>query len=167
MKYLAMLLVVLSTNVQADQQCSNVTSDEHAVEQREIRTDVPKFLKGATIIVRLADGTESKASAELFKVVPRKQQYLVTRTLRDSTTQCVEILPILSEELPKNRLSLMGGKGPSGKLNRGANPSKQRVSTEQSLLGGLQYQRNIYENISVGVQGQTNKTGALLLGLDF
>jgi hypothetical protein len=31
----------------------------------------------------------------------------------------------------------------------------------------LQYQRLLTEKISVGVQGQTNQTGSLMIGLDF
>ena len=124
-------------------------------------TDVPSHLKGATIIVRLADGRESSVPAEKFKVVPRKQQFIVTRTEKQKLISCVNNTP------NKNRASLVGGYGSRNGLTVSSNGSVVEVENKVGLVGGLQYQRLITDKLSIGVQGQTNKTGSVLIGLDF
>ena len=146
------VLFILSAVAMAD--CS--TSLEEAVGQEVITTDVPSHLQGATITVRRADGKESTVSAEQFKVVPRKQQFIVTRVRQKET--CSERIV--------NRISLIGGAGPTNRLSVVSTPGQATISTGTGAVGGLQYQRSL-GTISVGAQVQTNDSAALLLGLDF
>ena len=103
------LIAVLPIIVQASDNCSTTSDAEQIEEQMEIKTDVPSHLKGATIIVRLADGKETAVPAEKFKVVPRKQQYLVTKTKQLDKMVCGP---------EKNRISLLAGKGQKSGLDR-------------------------------------------------
>jgi hypothetical protein len=156
MKKLIILALLASGNVYAGQTCSE-TADQ-VTEQKEIKTDVPNFLKGATIIIRLADGRESSVSAEKFKVVPRKQQFVVTKT--KSTLLC--------SASEKNRVSVLGGFGATSDL-KSNKPSQDKttIKAEKGLVGGVQFQRKVSDRISIGAQGQSNKTISVLLGLDF
>jgi len=151
------ILLVFSGYAFAD--CSETTSAEAVDQVFELTTDVPSHLKGATITVKLADGRESTVPAEQFKVVPRKQEFIITRTKQTTTKLC--------KDSQKNRVSLVAGKGPKGSLQTDRSGNKLTVEEQIGAVGGLQYQRKLNERISVGIQGQTNETGSLLLGLDF
>ena len=140
--------------------CSTTEGTEVVDQLMEIKTDVPKYLEGATIIVRLKDGKETAVPAEKFKVVARKQQYLVSRTLREDKTIC-------SAEINKNRVSLNLGQGPKGTLSTSKTASKVEVESQVGIVGGLQYQRLITDKISISGQIQNNNTGLLGVGLDF
>jgi len=160
MKYISLITMLLSMSVFSEENCSTQDSENKVEEQKIINTDVPSHLKGAKIIVRLADGRESEVPAEAFKVVPRKQQYLVTKVSKSSVTMC-------SAELNKNRISILGGRGPKEGLDRTINPNKAEIESRVGTVGGLQYQRMLNKKWSVGVQGQTNKSGLVSIGLDF
>lgn len=159
MKFL--ILTLLSLPVFAAEICSTSAQNEQVLETVTISTDVPSHLKGATIVVRLADGRESKVPAELFKVVPRKQQRLVTKLSSEKTISC------LKTSETKNRLSLLGGYGTQKGLKRSVRSDGVDVETRAGVVGGIQYQRSLTERFSVGVQGQTNATGSLMIGVDF
>lgn len=158
MKYLFLSLLFISSTAYASQDCSSLA--EQVLEAKDVNTDVPEHLKGATIIIRQADGKESSVPAEKFKVVPRKQQFIVSKTL--SMTVC--------SASEKNRVSVIGGYGTTGALKKntkGLPAGKVTVDTKEGAVGGLQYQRKISDIISIGVQGQSNKTTSILIGLDF
>jgi len=138
--------------------CSTSSDAEVIQETTEIKTDVPKFLEGATITIRLADGKETTVPAEKFKVVPRAQQFIVAKTYQLNREVC-------SPE--KNRISLLGGKGPQNDLDVSKTATKVRVESEFGAVGGVQYQRLITDEISLGIQGQTNESVLLNIGLDF
>lgn len=163
MKYAIILLTMFLTNVvaKADTNCTEQTSASQVEEQAVISTDVPNHLKGAKIIVRLADGRESEVPAEKFKVVPRLQQYLVTKVSKNTVKSCTNL------DHNRNRVSLLGGEGPTGHLDRDGNVAKTTVESERGIVGGAQYQRLLTDKLSVGIQGQTNKSGMVLIGVDF
>ncbi len=167
MKYAIILLTMFLTNVYAKADtCSTETSAEQVEEQAEIKTDVPKHLIGAKIIVRLADGGESEVPAEKFKVVPRLQQYLVTKVSKNTVKSCTKL------DDKRHRVSLMAGEAPTGHLDRDGNTAKTTIESERGIVGGAQYQyrtgvRVLNLPVSVGGQLQTNESGAVLLGVDF
>jgi hypothetical protein len=138
--------------------CTYTSNAETVSETTEIKTDVPKFLEGATIIVRLANGTETVVPAEKFKVVPRKQQFLVAKTYQLNLEVCTP---------NKNRFSYLAGKGTRPGLRTVRTDNEVTVESKVGAVGGLQYQRLIYEDISVGAQVQTNDTVLVNIGLDF
>jgi hypothetical protein len=160
MKTLLIALLV-STVAIAKEECNTSSKQEEVKETQLITTDVPSHLKGATIIVRLADGRESKVPAESFKVVPRKQQRIVTKLETKVSSFCRQTLD------NKNRISLLGGHGPNGRVEKTVSTDQVEVETRNGIVGGLQYQRSLNEKLSIGVQGQTNRTGSLMIGLDF
>jgi hypothetical protein len=159
MKYLLIIASLMIVNVKAED-CTTTSSADEIKEQIEIKTDVPKHLEGAKIIVRLADGRESEVPAERFKVVPRKQQFITTKVQSNSTMVC--------KNVDKNRVSALIGRGAKNGLGRSTTINGvTEVESNVGAVGGLQYQRVIHKNISVGVQGQTNRTGSVMLGIDF
>lgn len=145
----------------AGQQCSSSTGEETAQEKLNISTDVPAHLKGAKIIVKLADGRTSEVPAELFKVVPRKQQFIVTKTKQATQTTCVENRNF------KNRVSLLGGDGPNTKVDVERSGNTVSMESKTGAVGGVQYQRSITDRLNLGVQLQSNETGLISVGLDF
>jgi len=157
MKYLIFLLV--SSFVFAED-CTTSKSEDQIQEQLEIKTDVPSHLKGAKIIVRLADGRESEVPAEQFKVVPRKQQFITTKTQSNTVIAC--------KNVDKNRISALVGRGAKAGLGRTTDGNGvTEVESNVGAVGGIQYQRVIYKNISIGGQIQSNETGSVMLGIDF
>lgn len=159
-KYLVLLSLCVPFTLFSSQNCSTQSGEETVEEQLEITTDVPAHLKGATIIVRTADGRESSVPAEKFKVVPRKQQFIVSKTKQVDTTTC-------SNEANKNRISLLGGNGPKEGLTRSSDGKTVTVKSKTGAVGGAQYQRLLTERLSVGGQVQTNKSVLLNIGIDF
>ena len=161
--FLVAMLFFISETFAGDATCKTVKSENSVQEKLELKTDVPKWLEGATITVRQKDGKESVVSADKFKVVPRKQQFIVTKTRAETTLMCAGD----NHETNKNRVSLLGGIGPSGNLKVSSDGSKVSVETGPAAVGGLQYQRLLTDEISVGGQVQTNQSIMLNVGLDF
>ena len=155
----------------AKDECSTKTGDTVTTGQKVIDTKVPNHLKGAVIIVRRADGTESVVPAEKFKVVPRKQQYITTNTKTESVTQCLrETEKLVQTEVLRNRLSIGVGKGPKGGLSTDREGDRMTVETKTGAVGMLQYQRNLEtfdDRLNVGAQIQTNKSILGSVGTDF
>ena len=70
------------------------------------------------------------------------------------------------EEVPepnKNRILILAGRGPQGNLKTTSNG----IETEQNLVMGLQYVRDINTDTNLSVQIQTNKTLLMGIGLNF
>lgn len=168
MKYIIVFtLLLFSFSSYAGESCSTEQSSDKVDEQMVISTDVPKHLKGATICVRLANAKESCVPAERFKVVPRKQQYLVTKTSKSIVKSCSTTV-----DPRRNRLSVLGGEGPTGHLDRNGDnsPNYATVESERGRIGGVQYQYLtpwFHDRLFFGVQGQSNKTGLLGAGIEF
>lgn len=158
---LTIIALLFSVSAFAGEQCVTSSQQEEVQETKLITTDVPSHLKGAIIIVILADGRKSAVPAEQFKLVPRKQQRIVTKVATNTTKLCQQ-----SAEY-KNRISLLAGRGTKSGLDKSVSSSKVDIESRIGAVGGLQYQRLLTEKISVGVQGQTNNTGSLMIGLDF
>ena len=88
MKYL-ILALAMTLSTQAFAQGSCETKVESVDEVREdVNTPTPKELEGATIIVKLKDGTTREMKAESFKVVPRKQQLKVKKEIITKNMNC-------------------------------------------------------------------------------
>lgn len=155
-KLISLVLITAFPSLTLALECNTSTSE--VVEEMALGTDVPKYLEGAVITVTLKDGKTSQVPAEKFKVVPRIQQFIVTKMAISKT--CVP---------EKNRLSLGAGRGPKAglKSDKSAEPSVVSVESKAGAVGAAQYQRMVSDRISIGVQGQTNKTGLIMLGIDF
>lgn len=158
----ATILALLISNQAFAESCTEKTSEMTATDQLNIDTKVPNHLKGAVIIVRQKDGRESVVPAEKFKVVPRVQQYIVTKAVMSRVINC-------KQDPKKNRASLVGGYGskPGLSTNQDESPTLVEVESNVGVVGGLQYQRLLNKTLSVGGQVQSNKTASVLLGVDF
>ena len=86
---------------------------------------------------------------ERLKVVQQSVPVVVTKTL-------------IKRVQKKNRISLLGGSGPT-KLS----VSSSDANLERGPVVGAQYQRLVGETISVGLQLQTNQTVLGSIGIDF
>lgn len=158
--YVLAALLIMNTAQAKEPVCSESAGQEEVKEALEIKTDTPAHLKGAVIVIRQADGSESQVSAEKFKVVPRKQQFIVTKTEKRVNKTC-------TSEPNKNRVSILGGYGAKPGLTKESSPGKVDVKSKVGVNAGAQYQRMLNDKWSLGVQGQTNKTTSVLFGLDF
>lgn len=73
-------------------------------------------------------------------------------TVERVVTQTVE-----KKVFNKNRISILGGVGPTG-LNQ---PTATEVDLVRGAVGGLMYQRSLTESWSLGIQLQTNQTALI------
>ena len=163
--FILVAILTFIVTAKADVICNTLILEEEITETKDVNTDVPKFLEGATIIVRLKNGTESSVPAEKFKVVPRKQQFLVSKIKQVDKTSCVA-----KHDLNRNRLSLAAGNGTKEGLDRSTDGTTVTVESKTGAVGGAQYQRllpALDDRLSIGAQVQTNKTLLLNIGLDF
>jgi hypothetical protein len=147
--------------------CSTELAEATVQETKEITTDVPKFLLGATVCVKLASGQETCSPAEKFKVVPRKQQFVVTKTKQLEVTSCTQRV---KADPKRNRVSFLAGNGTQEGLSRTTSGNTVTVESNTGAVAGYQYQRLLpyfEDRLSVGVQGQTNKSLLLNVGLEF
>jgi hypothetical protein len=156
----ALIALFFATKSLASPACETLRSESVSTGELVINTDVPSHLRGASIIVRLKDGSESVVPAEKFKVVPRVQQVITTQVTKDTVRECK-----LDGE--KNRLSVLVGHGRKDGLDVENNGSNVEVSNRVGLVGGIQYQRKIIGRLSVGGMVQSNKTVSGGLGVDF
>lgn len=94
---------------------------------------------------------EKPVIVEQEKVVVVKQDvpYVMTRTL-------------VKKVQKKNRVSLLGGSGPTKVV-----VTSSDVRLERGAVVGAQYQRMVGDSLSIGVQVQSNETVLGSIGLDF
>lgn len=168
MKKLFIAILMLSFTAYAENDCQVMRASEEVTGQLEIKTDVPKFLKGATITVTLSNGQSTTVPAEKFKVVPRKQQFITTKTSSVSETVC--------QNKTHHRVTVLAGQAPQNGIKRDNSqaPNKVEVESKLGLEGGAQYQyrpggkwKLLGKDLNFGGQVQTNKSAFGTLGLDF
>lgn len=154
------LLCLSSTAFSAD--CTDVQSKEKVEATKEINTDIPKHLQDAVIIIRTKDGRESQVSANKFKVVPRKQQFIVTETSKHTERVC----KVSGKE--KN-LIIVGGRRDHTDLDIRVSGQTATVKSEKDLVLDAGYMRqNIFDtNLGVGASVDTNGTLRGMVGVEF
>jgi hypothetical protein len=166
MRTLIFLFIGILLGLVAYETFADEVTIQTTTETRDINTDVPEFLKGAMITVRLRDGRESTVHAERFKVVPRKQQFIVTKIKETTSVVQTKVVEVKSEPL-KNRLNMLAGEGPTGQLTKSVSNGVLTVSEERGPVGGVQYTHQLKEEVSIGGQALTNKTFLFTIGSDF
>lgn len=169
MKTLLIALILLSVNVNAQESCTTTTEKVGEVKE-DVNTPTPKQLEGATILVKMKDGTVKEMKAEQFKVVPRKQQFKVKERVLVEKTNCqpkvVEKEVVKKQEMHRNIISLYAVSSQRG-LNRDDRPSEIEVQTKRSLGVGVMYQRRVSERIYLGIGADTNRGAEISAGLGF
>lgn len=165
MKYIIFATIAfMVTNAHAEITCNQSVTQDEVKEQLEIKTDVPSHLVGATICVKQSDGRESCVPAEKFKVVPRQQQFIVTKVQQNTETSC------LMKDAKQHRISGLIGKGPKNQVSVDSSnaPNEVSISNRYGTIGGIQYQYKFEDsNWSVPVQLQTNESALIGVGYDF
>lgn len=118
-----------------------------------------------TIIAILLTVSGAMANAECCRPVSRPKAKCATKTVvvEKVKYQPFEVTRIVVKRMyKKNRLSLVGGTGPTRIV-----VGQTQIGLERGLVGGVQYQRMLNDTVSVGVQVQTNETVMGSVGLDF
>ncbi len=104
----------------------------------------------------------------VYKTVVKKVPVVVEKTVVTEKVVLVdkpvikEKIVVLKQKAKKNRISLLGGTGPS-RLEKEGNEA--RLIREP--IAGLQYQRMLGNSLSIGVQVQTNESVLGSVGFDF
>lgn len=122
---------------------------------------MPSYLKDATIIVTLKNGKNYNFNISKWKVVPRDSEC-------PKVKETVELMHQYSSTVYRpNRFSLIGGYGKNGKLTTSIQGSNVLISPSNGFLFGVQYQRNIYDRFSLGLQFLNNSSYLGTIGIDF
>lgn len=158
--FIATIVVMITKANAAD--CTDVQTTNAQVQTSTITTDVPKHLQDAVIVIRLKDGRESQVSANQFKVVPRKQQHLITEV----KTHTERVCKVSGKE--KNLL-MVGGRRDHKDLDIRVNGKTATVESEKGLVLDAAYMRqNIFNtNLGVGAGIDTNGTLKGIIGVEF
>lgn len=154
------LIVLCLPMISFASDCSTTVDEEVVQSQLEIKTDVPKHLKGAQICIFKQETGYNCVPAEKFKVVPRMQQFIVSKTVQQHKTMC-------SAEVRKNRIGVAVGRGTKSGFDRSSTPNSQTVSTKVGDLAAAQYQRLVTERLSINGQVLSNDSGLVGVGWDF
>lgn len=171
MKYLIIATVLMSVSAHAAETCG--PKEVRVVEEKQdVNTPAPKELEGATIIVKLKDGSFKEMKAEEFKVVPRKQQFKIKqRTVVQQAPCPTQSQPVIVEktkvEKHKNIISLTMNRSLTDYDVSSNGPGSFRIENKYELAVGLMYQRNVYKDLYLGVQADTHKSLGLNAGLGF
>lgn len=137
-------------------------------------TEVPPYLKDAVITVTLKNGKVYTYSANTHAVVLRassNKKKPAEVVIVEKTTVVEKASKQMCEESgfreqKKNRIRLMGGRGPDG-VQADTGATSTRIKMSQGLVGGVGYDRSLNEEVNAGVQIMSNGTATLGLGLDF
>lgn len=161
MKYLLALLLPLTVHAT----CDTTYEQEFEHTSHEISTDMPKFLKGATITVTLANGKSSTVPADKFMVVPRKQYFIagVNKTVIKNTTCAPKdkknniMVGVKKEvtDLEVSTATIPGGK-------------KAEVTSVDEYLPTVRYYReDVLSNVGLGVGVDTKGKVEATIGVGF
>lgn len=78
-----------------------------------------------------------------------------------------EVIKEVKADPPKNRISLMVGRGAKEGLTTSSSSTRVDIESNVGVIFGLQYQRLITEKVSLGITGLTSKAGLIGIGYDF
>lgn len=168
MKYLVLVFMMLMGCQLYAQTCETV--EVSTVETKEdVNTPTPKELEGATIMVKMKDGTTREMSANQFKVVPRKQQLKVKAKTITQNVNCKPYVEVHVKKVPtpqKNILSLEVNRS-IGDYDVERNGGTVKVVNYFEPAVGIMYQRNIWNSWYVGGRIDTHRALGLSVGKGF
>ncbi len=159
-----LILVIIYMFVQfahAAPSCESYTTTKEVQTTKQVSDTPPKGLEDAAISVHTKNGKIYVFNSNEWKVVRRQKEVTVSKLIEETIENC-------TPDTPKNRVSVLVGKGPQDSLDKSQpNANQVNVSTTSGEVLGIQNQRNLFGNFSLGVQTQSNKTNSLMLGFDF
>jgi hypothetical protein len=157
-----MITLIMLVNMIFAQDCTETVGQEQVEKVQQISTDVPKHLVDAVIIVRTKDGRESQVSANQFKVVPRKQQFIVTETSKLSKQVC-------KVDVKDKNMVILGGRRDHTGLTKEVNGNVGVLSSERGAVFDAGYMRKNLFGTPLGVGGSVDTNGTLrgTVGVEF
>lgn len=78
-----------------------------------------------------------------------------------------KVVEVVRKDEKKNRIMLLGGGGPNGIEKTAFSPSHAKAEQYLGPVFGLGYSRKVSDRFSVGIQGFTNNSYFLNVGVDF
>lgn len=163
------MTTLLITSI-ANADCKMVDEATQVSEKVEdVNTSVPKQLKNATIIVKLAEGKEYSFPANEFKVVKRQQQFKLVEKSTLQTKLCVEKQKI-DEDL--NLVAIGARKdhvAVDAEVKNTSSGLEATVSSEKNIVLDAQYiRRKVLDTpIGAGLGLDTNGTLKAIISTDF
>jgi hypothetical protein len=161
MKYL-ILFFFASQIVFAANNCTESTEKRPGAVYN-VNKEMPAYMKGATIIVKLADGRSSVVPAEKFMVVPRKQYTVAgeslvkTVTCKSKTKRDTFSLDVRKDIVGLETESSSTPVGTQAKV----------VSKKDIVLGVNYYRRELFgSDVGAGLGVDTNSVFKGTLGFD-
>jgi hypothetical protein len=166
MKNILIALLIYSSAMglaEADE-CTETTKSITQDVVHAVNKDMPKHLQGATITVKLADGSETTVPAEKFMVVPRKQ-YTVAGQNKTVSSK------LTCDKDQKKNIVYVGAKRELTDLETKVNvPAKSaQVDSLKVLTPSINYMRRKILDSDLNLGGGVDKNGQVqgTIGLDF
>lgn len=168
MKNLLIILIthLMITNLVNANECLEKTVTQNNPVKYEVNKHLPQHLQGATITVRLANGQQTTVPAEKFMVVPRQQQFIVGESVNISKTLTCKTKSLKNSVIVDARKDFTGI---SKSLSSTVNTQTLKLSSDKSLVPGLNYYRREVLDSPIGLGAGVDSNGTLkaLIGLDF
>ena len=145
-------------------ECKKMSEEKSADEVQDVNSSVPKGLEGSVIIVRTKDGKESSVPIEKFKVVPRAQQFKVTKTKVTEKMLC-EV-----DVLPDKNMVMVGARRDHVNLESSVSNDKKSatISSKKDIVVDAAYMRTrVLGPVGAGVGIDTNGVVKGILGVEF
>jgi hypothetical protein len=161
-----LLIIFISLSAMASEACKEQLDLQTEKVEYVVNSKIPNHLKGAVIIVRKANGEESKVPAEKFMVVPRKQKTVLGENVKEKKT-------VLCSEKSKKNLFFVDAKREITDLDvstsSGLNSSSAKVSAKKELVPSVNlYRRDVFDSpFGLGVGLDTNGSVKGMVGIDF
>lgn len=155
------LTLIMSLAFASD--CTDVQQKQEVKEEQVITTDVPNRLVGKEICIRdPKTGVSDCFSTEKFKVVPRKQQRIVTKVTEHTERTC----KVAGKE--KNLL-MVGGRRDHKDIDTNVVGKTATVSSEKGLVVDATYMRQNVLDSKLGVGAGIDSNGTLrgVVGVEF
>lgn len=129
--------------------------------------EMPKFLEGATVTVKLKNGKTHVYKAEDMAVVKRSNLSINSGAMQQASNIVQKVKDKELVENNRNRVYVLLGSGLNGDLNSKTNGSKYKISHDKGTVLGFGYQYKFTNDYNLGMQVQDNGTTSLSIGMDF
>jgi hypothetical protein len=124
--------------------------------------------KTITLTAIILAGLTANAECCVVQCQPPKPKVITKTKVVERVIEKPVFVPVYRTEViekrvrKNNRISLLAGVGPSRLVE-----TNSKISMEVGSTIGLQYQRMIEDDLSVGLQLQNNRTVLGIIGIDF